>query len=44
MIRKIPKYVSSISSSQDDEEDVSYNVESLFTTIPIKETVSYIIE
>ena len=26
----------------DDEEDVSYDVESLFTSIPVKETVNYI--
>ena len=28
----------------EDEEDVSYDVESLFTNIPIKETIDYIIE
>ena len=28
----------------DNEEDVSYNVESLFTKIPIKDTLEYIIE
>ena len=27
-----------------DEEDVSYDVESLFTNIPIKDTVEYIVE
>ena len=26
----------------EDEEDVSYNVESLFTNIPIKETINFI--
>ena len=28
----------------DDYEDVSYNVESLFTTIPVKETIEYTIQ
>ena len=28
----------------DDEENISYNVESLFTNIPIKDTIEYIIE
>ena len=28
----------------DDEEDLSYDVESLFTNIPIKDTIKYIIE
>ena len=28
----------------DDEEDVSYDVESLFTNIPIKDTIEYITE
>ena len=28
----------------DDEEDVFYDVESLFTNIPIKDTTEYIIE
>ena len=29
---------------QDDEEDVSYDVESLFTNMSLKETINYIIE
>ena len=28
----------------DDYEDVSYDVENLFTSIPVKETIDYIIE
>ena len=28
----------------DDEEDVSYDVESLFTNIPIKDTLEHIVE
>ena len=36
--------LSSIPSLQDDEEDVSYDVESLFINIPIQETINYIIE
>ena len=36
--------LSSIPPLQGDEEDVSYDAESLFTNIPIEETVSYIIE
>ena len=36
--------LSSIPHLQDDREDVSYNVESLFINIPIKETINYIIE
>ena len=36
--------LSSIPSLQDDEEDVSYDVESLFTNTPIQETIYYIIE
>ena len=28
----------------DDYEDVSYDVESLFTSIPVKETIDYIIQ
>ena len=35
---------SSIPPLQDDEEDVSYDVESLFTNILIKEKISYIFE
>ena len=36
--------LSSISPLQDDEEDVLYDVESLFTNILIEETINYIIE
>ena len=36
--------LSSIPSLQDDEEDVSYDVESLFTNIPIQEKINYITE
>ena len=34
----------SIPSLQDDKEDVSYDVESLFTNILIEETIKYITE
>ena len=36
--------LSSIPPLQDDEEDVSYDVEPLFINIPIQETINYIIE
>ena len=36
--------VPSIPPLQDDEEDVSYDVDSLFTNILIQETINYIIE
>ena len=36
--------LSSIPHLQDDEEDVSYDVESLFTNIAIQETINYISE
>ena len=36
--------LSSLPPLKDDEEDVSYDVESLFTNIPIEETINYIIE
>ena len=35
---------SSLPPLQDDEEDVSYDVESLFTNIPIEETINYNID
>ena len=35
--------VPSIPPLQDDEEDVSYDVDSLFTNILIQETINYII-
>ena len=31
-------------STLEDEEDVSYDVESLFTNIPVKETIYYTID
>ena len=37
-----PELLKNIENS-DDYEDVSYDVESLFTSIPIKETIDYII-
>ena len=43
-MQKFPSMLSSILPLQDDEEDVSYDAESLFTNIPIKETISYITE
>ena len=42
--QKFPNTLSSTPPLQDDEEDVSYDVESLFTNIPIEETINYIIE
>ena len=36
--QKFPSMLSSIPPLQDDEEDVSYDVESLFTNIPIQES------
>ena len=42
--QKFPSMLSSIPPLQDDEGDVSYDVESLFTNIPIEETINYIIE
>ena len=36
--------LSSIPPLQGDEEDVSYDAESLFTNIPIQETINYIID
>ena len=36
--------LSSIPPLRDGKENVSYNVESLFTNIPMEETVTYIIE
>ena len=36
--------LSSIPPLQDDEEDVSYDAESLFTNISIQETINYIIK
>ena len=42
--QKFPSMLSSIPPLQDDEEDVSYDVESLFTNILIEETINYIID
>ena len=42
--QKFPSMLSSIPPLQDDEEDVSYDVESLFTNTPIQKTINYIIE
>ena len=42
--QKFPSMLSSIPPLQDDEEDVSYDVESLFTNIPIEKKINYIIE
>ena len=42
--QKFPNMLSSIPPWEEDEEDVSYGVESLFTIIPIKEIINYIIE
>ena len=39
-----PSMLSSIPPLEDDEEDVSYDVKSLTTNIPIEETINYIIE
>ena len=36
--------LSSIPPLQDDEKDVSYDVESLFTNMPIEETINYMTE
>ena len=36
--------LSSIPPVQDDKEDISYHVESLFTNIPIEETINYVID
>ena len=36
--------LSSLSQLLDDEKDVSCNIESLFTNIPIKDTIQYIIK
>ena len=42
--QKFPSMLSSIPPLQDDEEDVSYDVGSLLTNLPIQETINYIIE
>ena len=42
-IQKFPNIISSIQPLQEEEEDVSYYVESLFTNIEIEDTINYII-
>ena len=42
--QKFPNILSPIPPLQDDEENVLYDVESLFTNIPIQETINYVIE
>ena len=42
--QKLPSMLSSIPPLEDDEKDVSYDVESLFTNIPIEEIINYINE
>ena len=42
--QNIRSMLSSIPPLQDEEEDVSYDAESLFTNIPIEETINGIIE
>ena len=42
--KRLPSMLSSIPPLRDGKENVSYNVESLFTNIPMEETVTYIIE
>ena len=39
-IQKFQSMLSSVPPLQDDEKDVSYDVESLFTNIPIQETIN----
>ena len=36
--------IKNIPTLQEDEEDVSYDMESLFTNIPIIETIDYILD
>ena len=42
--QKFPSMLSAIPRLQDDEEDVSHDVESLFTNFLTQETINYIIE
>ena len=42
--QKVPNILSSVTPFHDDKEDVSYDVQSLFTNIPIKETINYVTE
>ena len=39
-----PDMLSNLSPLLDDKQDVSYDVKSLFTSIPIKDTIEYVIE
>ena len=43
-IQKFPSMLSAIPRLQDDEEDVSHDVESLFTNFLTQETINYTIE
>ena len=43
-IEDIPKKIRDFPPLENEEEDVSYDVESLFTKIPLKETVNYILD
>ena len=42
--KKFANMLSSIPSLQDDEEDVTYDVQRLFTNIPIEKAINYIID
>ena len=42
--QSFPQHLPNLPPLQDDEEDVSYDVESLFTSIPVLETIDYVIE
>ena len=39
-----PSLIKKATVKLDDEEDISYDVDSLFTSIPVAETIAYIIE
>ena len=41
---QFPQLLKDLPPLKDDEEYVSYDVESLFTNIPLKETIDYILE
>ena len=42
--RIFSKHIKDLPPLQEDEEDVSYDVESSFTNIPINETIEYILD
>ena len=42
--QKFPNMLSLIPPLQDDEQDLSCDVESLFTNIPIEATINYMID